>query len=176
MLIEDHGQENVIVGDSSLIKDTNIIFWGNEHVLILGEKVRLYGGSIQFEGHHNTVYIGANSDIWEAFNLSISGTDSLVSIGKDCLFSNSVRIRNWDGHAIVDKATGARLNTAASIRIDDHVWICENVHILKGATIGSDCVVGACAVVTNKQFPPNCVIAGIPAKVVRTGIQWEMQG
>jgi acetyltransferase-like isoleucine patch superfamily enzyme len=38
--------------------------------------------------------------------------------------------------------------------------------VLKGVTVGHDSVVAAGSVVT-KDVPPRCVVAGVPAKVVR---------
>ena len=46
------------------------------------------------------------------------------------------------------------------------VWIGGNCTILPGVTIGNNVVVAAGAVVT-KDVPDNCVVAGVPAKVIR---------
>ena len=50
--------------------------------------------------------------------------------------------------------------------ISDDVWIGANAVILPGVTIGRHVVVAAGAVVT-KDVPDSCVVAGIPAKVVK---------
>ncbi|MFV5772614.1 DapH/DapD/GlmU-related protein, partial [Pediococcus acidilactici] len=42
-----------------------------------------------------------------------------------------------------------------------------NVTILPGVTIGNNVVVAAGAVVT-KDIPDNCVVAGVPAKMIKT--------
>jgi len=54
----------------------------------------------------------------------------------------------------------------APVKIADNVWIGMNAVILKGVTIGENSVVAAGAVVT-KPIPPNTVVAGNPAVVVR---------
>ena len=41
--------------------------------------------------------------------------------------------------------------------------------ILPGVTIGDSCIVGAGAVVT-KDVPPNSVVVGNPAQIVKTGV------
>ncbi len=51
--------------------------------------------------------------------------------------------------------------------IGDDVWIGANAVILPGVTIGSHVVVAAGAVVT-KDVPENTIVAGVPAKVIRT--------
>ena len=50
--------------------------------------------------------------------------------------------------------------------IGDDVWIGANAVILPGVTIGSHSVVAAGAVVT-KDVPSGCVVAGVPAKIIK---------
>ncbi|WP_375407949.1 acyltransferase, partial [uncultured Methylobacterium sp.] len=68
--------------------------------------------------------------------------------------------------------TGDRVNPAADIAIGDHVWAAADVTILRNAVIGRDSIVGMRSVVRD-AFPPNVSLAGIPARVVRTGVTWE---
>ncbi len=51
--------------------------------------------------------------------------------------------------------------------IGDDVWIGANSVILPGVTIGHHSVVAAGAVVT-KDVPDNCIVAGVPAKVLKS--------
>ena len=51
--------------------------------------------------------------------------------------------------------------------IGNDVWIGANVVVLPGVTIGSHCVVAASAVVT-KDVPDHTLVAGVPAKVIKT--------
>lgn len=50
--------------------------------------------------------------------------------------------------------------------VESDVWIGRNVTILAGVTIGRGCTIGACSLV-NKNTPPYCIVAGIPAKPIR---------
>lgn len=50
--------------------------------------------------------------------------------------------------------------------IGDDVWIGANAVILPGVTIGNHVVVAAGAVVT-KDVPDNCIVAGVPAKILK---------
>lgn len=60
----------------------------------------------------------------------------------------------------------------APIIIGENCWIGANVRICKGVTIGDNSIVAACSVVT-KDVPANSIVAGNPAKVVKTGIDIE---
>lgn len=62
-----------------------------------------------------------------------------------------------------------KYSSNAPIIIGENCWIGSNVRICKGVTIGDNSVVAANSVVT-KDVPANCIVAGNPAKVVKTDI------
>lgn len=49
------------------------------------------------------------------------------------------------------------------------------VTVLKGVSIANNCVVGSGALLTGEYPEERAVIAGIPARVVRTGVDWLNQ-
>ena len=59
------------------------------------------------------------------------------------------------------------LVSKGGVVIGDNVWICDNVCILSGVTIGNGAVVAANAVVTH-DVPPYTMVAGVPAKVIKS--------
>ena len=54
-----------------------------------------------------------------------------------------------------------------AVTIGDDVWIGTNAVILPGVNVGSHCVIAAGAVVT-KDVPDHSLVAGVPAKVVKS--------
>ena len=60
--------------------------------------------------------------------------------------------------------SGKELDT--DIYIGDDVWISTGCIILPGASIGKGSVVAARSLI-NKKFPKNCLIGGIPAKIIK---------
>lgn len=58
------------------------------------------------------------------------------------------------------------LEYSAPITIEENCWICSSATICGGVTIGKNSVVAAGAVVT-RDVPPNSIVAGVPAKVIR---------
>jgi acetyltransferase-like isoleucine patch superfamily enzyme len=57
-------------------------------------------------------------------------------------------------------------HVGGDIRVEDDVWIGASAIILQGVVIGKGAVVAAGAVVT-KDVPPNMLVAGVPAKVIK---------
>ena len=69
------------------------------------------------------------------------------------------------------KETGKRIDqqgvSTNPVVIGDDVWIGANAVILPGVTLGNHCVIAAGAVVT-KDVPPHSLVAGVPAKIIKT--------
>jgi acetyltransferase-like isoleucine patch superfamily enzyme len=63
---------------------------------------------------------------------------------------------------------------ANPIRIRKGCWIGANAVVLPGVEIGPNSVIGAGAVVT-KDVPPNVIVAGIPASVIREKPEHEFR-
>lgn len=58
------------------------------------------------------------------------------------------------------------LTSKGEIVIGNNVWIGDKATILGGVTIGDNVIIGANSVVTH-DVPSNCMVAGMPAKVVK---------
>ena len=111
------------------------------------------------------------------FGKNITIGDS-VFINSDCKFQDQGGIVIDDGaligHGVVlatldhdlDPAKRQQLHPAP-IHIGKRVWVGANATITKGVTIGDNAVVAAGAVV-NRDVPPNTIVGGVPAKVIRT--------
>lgn len=91
-----------------------------------------------------------------------------ITIGKGCAIARDVIIRDHDAHYLCDGIH----DVAKEIYIGDHVWIGTRAIILKGVNIGNGAIVAAGAVVT-KNVPAKCLVAGVPAKVIRENVEWE---
>lgn len=120
-------------------------------------------GSRVLIGENAKVTIGHSSYLSDNCFVSVA---TELKIGNGCFISWAVQIIDDDGHEIDGKPT------RKPITIEDNVWVGSQVSILKGTFIGKGCVVAAGAVVSGK-FPENCLIAGVPAKVIREKINWK---
>ena len=90
-----------------------------------------------------------------------------VSIGNNVNLAQGITVTALN-HNFTD--TSRRIDeqgiSTKPVVIGDDVWIGANAVILPGVTIGRHVVVAAGAVVTN-DVPNNCVVGGVPAKVIK---------
>lgn len=96
-----------------------------------------------------------------------------VAIGARCMISYEVEIRNSVAQSILELAAGRRINVPKSVHINDHVWLGGYSRIDKGVAIPCDVIVGQGALVTRPIAQPKCIVAGNPARVIRTGTAWD---
>lgn len=91
-----------------------------------------------------------------------------VMIGEDVMMGPEVMIYSQNHEITPPKIKlidGKVVNK--KVIIEDDVWIGARAIILPGATISRGSVVAAGAVVPGKEFPPNSVIGGNPARVIK---------
>ncbi len=86
-----------------------------------------------------------------------------IEIGDDCLIGHQAVFATIN-HEFAPERRGDM--TLAPIRLGKRVWIGAHATILAGVTIGDNSVVAAGAVVT-RDVPPNVVVGGVPAKILR---------
>lgn len=90
-----------------------------------------------------------------------------VSIGNNVNLAQGITVTALN-HNFQD--TAKRIDeqgiSTKQVVIGDDVWIGANAIILPGVTIGRHVVVAAGAVVT-KDVPDNCVVGGVPAKLIK---------
>lgn len=145
---------------------------GENNRIILGEGA-FVSGRIFVKGSGLKVSVGVNTSMRQGYILVQEGAD--LTIGSDCLISRDVEIRTSDAHSLVDMESGKRVNPAQPVAIGDHVWIGARSFISKGASIPDKSVVGAMSFV-NKHFEgEGHLLAGVPARIVRSGITWHRE-
>jgi acetyltransferase-like isoleucine patch superfamily enzyme len=90
------------------------------------------------------------------------------------MMATGADVRNTDGHPVIDAATDQRINPAADVVIGDHVWIGLGVQVLKGVHVGPDSILAARSLVI-RDVPSATIVAGIPAKIIRSGVTWRRE-
>jgi len=145
--------------------------------VVIGKHVSCYAGCSFAIAENGTCTIGD----FTLLNGALVMAEDKIEIGSHCLISWNVGIADSDFHPLEpaqrlidaqalapffkDRPARPKLKTAP-VRIADNVWIGMNAVILKGITIGENSIVAAGSVVT-KSIPPNTVVAGNPAVIVK---------
>ncbi len=114
------------------------------------------------------ITIGAGTHIGEHSMIWAGNSTGRIVFGEKCLLAPNVTITasNYgieQGTPVMDQP-----KIEHDIVIGRDVWLGANVVVLAGVTIGDGAVVGAGAVVT-KDLPANCIVGGVPAKVIGIG-------
>jgi GT2 family glycosyltransferase/carbonic anhydrase/acetyltransferase-like protein (isoleucine patch superfamily) len=130
--------------------------------IIIGDRVVIW--SI-FQRTILSVHAGAKLEIGSKTRLNgvHIAAKSHIIIGSNVRIAPYTLIMDSDFHDIEEHSSEGR---TLPITINSNVWIASRSVILKGVTIGEGSVVAAGSVVT-KDVPPNSMVAGVPAKVVR---------
>jgi acetyltransferase-like isoleucine patch superfamily enzyme len=114
--------------------------------------------------------IGDCTSIW--YGTVISARHAII-IGSHCAISWNCTVIDNDMHAIVEVDEPNSPSTDSNtVKIGDHVWIGASAIVLKGVTIGMNSIVAAGSIVT-KDVPPYTLVAGIPARPMRSIAGWR---
>lgn len=141
----------VIGGGKTVVKSSEFCTQDNNSIIKIGEDFTMEGGHIAAtEGHS-------------------------IRIGRDCMFSGDIEIRNGDSHTMIDEVSKRRINHAKDVVIGNHVWLCAHSRVLKGSVVPDYSIVGNSTIVTGTFETTNTIIAGNPARIVRKDINWDRQ-
>lgn len=132
-------------------------------------RVWLYGKLVRFYAWKYKVFygmdIGIGTRISRKAKLDVGTNPKGVHIGRYCTITGGVIFLTHDycRRMKVDTFLG------------DYCFVGARSIILPGVHIGNEVIIGAGSVVT-KDVPNNCIVAGNPARVIRTGIACEKMG
>ena len=153
------------------LKLDGLAFIGPRVVLQIGRNGRIELGRWSWLGHgtkirchEGVVSIGAKTVLGQECTISAY---QHVSIGRECVIADRVMLIDFD-HGMVEVDRPIRLQGIykRDVHVGHNVWIGYGACILRGVTIGDNAVIGTNSVVT-KDVPPNAVVGGVPARVIR---------
>jgi len=153
------------------LKLDGLCFIGPGVVLEIGKTAQVELGRWSWIGHgtkirchEGRVSIGAKTVMGQECTISAF---QLVSIGRECVIADRVMLIDFD-HGVVEVERPIRHQGIykRDTIVGNNVWIGYGACILRGVTVGDNAIIGTNAVVT-KDVPPNAVVAGVPAKVIR---------
>ncbi len=161
---------NIRLGNWVQLEDQVYLSALGTEPLVLGNKVRIGAHSrliisTSFNDMGKGIRIGDNVGIGEFAYLGGAGG---LEIGEDCIIGQYLSCHpenhRFEGLGIPIRLQGV---SRKGNSIGANCWIGAKVTIVDGVNIGANCVVAAGAVVT-KSMPPNSLIGGVPARVLRS--------
>jgi acetyltransferase-like isoleucine patch superfamily enzyme len=152
----------------------NFVFMRPWHVKIFGSPIELGDCTTIIAASDNKVRLTIWSEQKDEGRIRIGdycmicpgvriSSASEIIIGDSCMIASGAYITDCDWHGIYNRVS---LGKRMPVRIEENVWIGDSAIVCKGVTIGVNSIVGAGAVVVN-SVPPNVVVAGNPARVVK---------
>lgn len=91
-----------------------------------------------------------------------------ITLHDNVLFGWNIMLNTTDGHIV--EIDGKTNKTSGFIEIGYHTWVASNTNISKNVNISRECVVAQCSLVNKSFHTSHCLIAGIPAKIVRKNL------
>ncbi len=140
-------------------------------VVLGGHRGHVQTYEVHLHGEDNVFIFGDRSTCAGA-SFHLEGPGRHMVIGRECMLSGGLYLTGTDNHAILDQATGEVLNMPQNLLIGPKAWIGHGAMILKGAHVGRGAVVAARALLTTPA-PDHALVAGTPARVMRTGVDWS---
>lgn len=150
-----------------------------------GSKAETYlkiknNGKLNINGRYQ-VFFGSSIEVFDGGVLTLGkgyiNTGGAIACAKSITIGNGVFIgRNTyitdsDHHRLMYEESEI-INEPEAVNIGDHVLIGFGAIVLKGVTIGDGAVIAAGAVVT-RDVPPKCVVAGVPARIIKEDVTWK---
>lgn len=141
--------------------------WNNSGTVIFKGKASIgHGSKIGCSG---ILTFGNNFQVTAE---SVIICDHEISFGDDVLLSWQIQIMDTDFHKVY--VNNILHNRNSAIKIGNHTWIGSRVILNKGVQLADDTIVAAGSVVTKSFFERGVIIGGVPAKIVRTNVIWEI--
>lgn len=156
----------------------------------LGSGCKFYGNTTFQKANHASIIFGDRCVFRSSPRSNLIGVNrpcivsaqqtATLKVGSDCGFSGIVigcfseinigdKVRCGANTLITDgdwHLDDPRASKPQPIQIGSNVWLGANVTVMKGVSIGDDCVIGAGSVVT-KDIPQGAIAAGNPCRVIK---------
>lgn len=117
-----------------------------------------------FHANWGGKHVRLGNYVYANFNLTLVD-DGNIDIGDNVMFAPNVTVITAT-HPVLPSLREKGLQFNVDVKICNNVWIGAGAIIMPGITVGENSVVGAGSVVT-KDVPPNTVVVGNPARVLR---------
>ncbi|HET8573283.1 MAG TPA: hypothetical protein VFL76_05365 [Edaphocola sp.] len=164
-----YNKSNFSVGANCTIENSVVIDCYAKEKITFGDSVKIGANSIISVTSHLSKYgiglkIGNHSSIGE---YSYIGSSGGIEIGNDVIMGQFISFHS-ENHYFSDKNKLIREQGVYSqgIKLGNNIWVGAKVTFLDGCAVSDNSIVASGAVVKG-SFPPNVIIGGVPAKIIK---------
>lgn len=178
------------------IKGVNINCNGYDNIITIHEEINFNNCKLNIVGNNNKFYIDSTKkfiknlviDTWGSqyinftidkefqcggVNFFITQDDININIGKNCMFSWDINFWIGYSHSIINlESFEIQKEESNILNIADNVWLGHGVTITKPINISQGSIVATKSILTKSIKQENCLIAGMPAKIVKKNVTW----
>ena len=182
--IDIFGKSNkIIIGHNLSINKEgglNICIKGNNNTIIIGDNnyinrrlnIIIFSAGPGIINNNSSVSI-KNENIFNGNVSILNGEEKTnILIGNYNLFANNITLRTSNNHTIYDIDNFDILSSFGNVYIKNHNWIADNTNFMPLGSIESNSVVAMNSLVNKKFSQSNILLAGSPARIKRTNINW----
>lgn len=162
-------KSNFRFGKNVTIESYTILDGYASEKIILGDNVKIGMFSKLLSTSHLATYgkglkMGSNSAIGDYTHFGAPGG---IEIGNDVIMGSYISFHS-ENHNFSDTTKLIREQGVShqGIKLGNNIWVGAKATFLDGCEVGDNSVVAAGAVVRG-VFPPNCIIGGVPAKILK---------
>lgn len=137
---------------------------------ILFKYAQIKGGEVYLNYLRNQgIKIGKYCHIGDPKTITIDCTRPyLVEIGDNVRMNTGFTLLTHDfATSVITNVYSDFIPSSGKVTIGNNVYFAQKCTVLKGVTIGNNCIIGYGSLV-NKDVPDNSVVAGSPAKIICT--------
>lgn len=167
--VKIYGKKYLKLGNNIRINEFTRIDALSKDGIMLGDSVKI-GAYSTIIGSGTIKKVGKGLSIGENSSFSeytFFGAAGGIEIGKNVIGGQNVRFHaenhNYNDLTVPIKDQGVNHK---GIILGNDIWIGSGVVFLDGAHVSDGSVIAANAVVTGR-FPENCIIGGMPAKIIK---------
>lgn len=124
-------------------------------------------GKINPSKYAKKIGVNFTKDLFIYGNISWGTEPWLITLGENVHITNGVQFITHDGGTLLFRNIIPDLEITKPITIGNNVYIGVDCKILPGVNIGNNVVIGAGSIVT-KNVPDDCVVAGVPARKIKS--------
>lgn len=123
-------------------------------------------GCIYIEAREASAQVSIGAGTILNNNAAIIAEKGRIDIGRNRLIGRNFSVVDSDFHGLSVAERRSGVHSTADVRIEDEVFIGNDVTLLKGVSVGYGAVIGSGAVVV-RDVEANAVYAGNPARLIR---------